>query len=136
MIYTAEDVVQARKKLGLTQEELASKLQISRQWLIKIEKGNQDIGPHQVALLDKLILDMDGKLNLHSAKDLLNKKKPMQHYLEVKQGISKLFGAIENPTEEMNVEFDKTIANLEALRHFIPTINLEKGKQIIDNLNK
>lgn len=136
MIYTAEDVVQARKKLGLTQEELADKLQISRQWLIKIEKGKQDIGPHQVALLDKLILDSGGKLDLHKASEILNKKRPMQHYLELKQGIGTLFGAIENPTEELSEEFDKAMANLEAIKPHIPAYNFDKAAETINKLKK
>lgn len=66
MIYSKEDILRIRGELGMTQEEFAEKLDISRQWLIKLEKGDKTIGPHQVALIDKLMHEK-GKLSLQSS---------------------------------------------------------------------
>lgn len=53
MNYTGEDIKRIRKELKISQEDFASKLEITRQWLIKIEKGAEKMGPHQIALLEK-----------------------------------------------------------------------------------
>lgn len=52
-MYTPEDLIRIRKENNLTQEELANKLGVTRELLVKMEGGSRSISRATTVLLDK-----------------------------------------------------------------------------------
>lgn len=53
--YTREDLKKVRKSLGLTQEEMAEKIGVSRSFYSKMEAGSKPISERSELLLSKII---------------------------------------------------------------------------------
>lgn len=125
-IETANKLLQYRKKSGLSQEELASKIGVSRQAVSKWERAEASPDTDNLILLSKVYgVTLDELLTGNPEEILNNKEEPKEQSEEnnSENNLGSSCGTTENETE--NIDKEKTVS-------FKNGIHVFNGKDKVD----